>query len=81
MLTALVLICDMAAMAPGAGAGECTPDRAVFVGTVPGRWADVEACRAGAVAYLHGLDVSAALVPDHDYAITVACQQQKEDGA
>ncbi len=73
MLLALVLICDVAA---GAGAVECTPDRAVFAGPVPGRWADGDACQRGAVAYLHGLDVEAILEPGHDYAITVTCRDE-----
>ncbi len=73
MLLALVLICDVAGGA--LAAGECTPDRAVFAGPVPGRWADETACQAGAVAYLHQLDVS-FLEEGHDYAITVTCRNE-----
>ncbi len=74
MLLALVLICDVAA---GSTAVECTPDRAVYTGDVPGRWADEAACQRGAVAFLHGLDVARILEPEHDYAITVTCRHEE----
>jgi hypothetical protein len=69
----LVLICDIAV---GSAAVECTPDRAVFTGDVPGRWSDEAACQRGAVAYLHRLDVETILEPEHDYAITVTCRHE-----